>query len=145
MGGCNVGEPGLLNFFAVDGILDVVDVMDVPCTVELGHEEGIAVPELVLNKRSVKLLKAQGCELVLDPADVISVRVVPAGDEAGDGGIEAVRPELRILPCAGCKHGRGQDPDFLTCDVGLQELFLGLLSLLREGVDHVFPFSDFVG
>ncbi len=119
--------------------------MDVSCTVELGHEESIAVPELVFYKRSVKLLKAQGCKLVLDPADVIAVGVVTAGDEAGDGGIQTVGSELRVLPCAGCKHGRGENPDFLTCDVGLQELFLGLLSLLCEGVDNIFPFGDLVG
>ena len=81
MGVGYVGKPRLLDLPAVSWFLDVVDVMDVSGAVELWHEEGVSVPELVLYERSVELLESKGCKLVLDPLDVVSVWIVSAWNE----------------------------------------------------------------
>ena len=53
--------------------------MDVPGRVELGHKEGVPVPELGLDEAAVEFLEAEGGELVLDALEEFDIGIAAPG------------------------------------------------------------------
>src|SRR5437879_8340764 len=53
--------------------LNEVDVMNVPCRMELRHEEGVHVPEFCLNKRTPHLLESHAHEFRLHGIEKLTI------------------------------------------------------------------------
>ncbi|MPM51401.1 hypothetical protein SDC9_98149 [bioreactor metagenome] len=138
MGFSNLAQPGLFDGLGVHRILHVVDIVDVAGTVELRHEKSISVPELVLHKRAVELLKTETAQLVLDPLQVVAVGVVATWDEAAGRGVEPIGAERTGLPASGGEHLTGNQTQLLTGDVGSKHSLLGREALISQVEDDFF-------
>jgi len=101
-------EVGLLDELGLAGLGDLVDVVDVARGVELRHEQGVAVPEVGLDKRAVEFLEAEGAQFVLDAFEEADVRICPSGDDSRRLDGYVVSAEGPLLPVAALEE-RGRD------------------------------------
>ncbi len=139
MGGGHLVQPRLLDLPGVRGAFQVVDIVDVAGGVELGHEEGVPVPELGLHQRAVELLEAQGGQLVLERLQERAVGILAAHLDALGWNIDVVPAEPRGLPRSGPQHLRGEAADFFPGSPGGLEPGPCLGAGRGDGEDHLFP------
>ena len=79
--------------------------MDVPSGVELGHKQGVPVPEFSLHQGPIELFKSQGNQFVLHGHDEFLVGV-PAADVGSSRGLVYIEgPEGFGLPAPIGQHG----------------------------------------
>jgi len=116
--------------------------MDVPGRMELGHEERVHVPELVLHERPAHLLESHADELVLHVVQELPVGMLPA--DAGPGRVQrdVVGAEAGLLPGPLLQHLGRERRGLLGHGAALpQELHDGLAGL-GEPVGAVLLLGD---
>ncbi len=64
--------------------------MNVPCRMELWHEQRVRVPEVCFHQWPVKFLKAKCHQTIFDVFEEICVGIRSAGDDAGRGNVNVV-------------------------------------------------------
>ena len=142
VGRSHLVEIRLLDRPGVSRSLGVVDVVDVPRRVELGHEQGVAVPELGLQKRPVELLESQGRQLVLEVLEKLDVGVLASRQDPLGWKLQVVAAKHPATPAAAAQGLGSDDPDLLPGHAATLELPAQLPNLGLEAVAHVLPLDS---
>ena len=138
---CHPVQIWLLYIFGHCWCLYVVYIVNIPGSVELWHKEGIAVPELGFNQRSVILFKTQGDQLVLDAVKEYCIWVVAADNKPCRRCVHIVAAECLALPVPLLKHIWCKNADLVACNTLVLEHLLCLKAGLGELVDQVLTLN----
>src|SRR6056297_3953101 len=122
MSGRHLIEVGLLNFAGVARFVNVIDIVNIPGTVKLRHKQGIPVPELRLYQRTIKLLEAEGSQLVLYPMKILTIRITPPQQHPVRRSLNIVLTKTLPLPGTGGEHLGAKLPYLLAGNPPLKKL-----------------------
>ena len=112
MHGRDLGQERLGNWDGVAWVLDEVHVVGLAGRVELRHEEGVHVPELVFDQPAAHLLEPHAHELDFDQIEELPVGMLLAGRDAGRFEGDRVLAKAPLAPAPVLQHLGSQAGSF---------------------------------